>query len=205
MEWVMESQWKNFIFSVRKYQWWPLWPVREIKTEGSVHIFMDVLSSDHFFLLFLSPSYFMWKMLLMLNFTMNSLGHEKPHPNQMGSAEIYLEILDPRLIWWLMGFAAPLVRGKMEKAFVGERCFTSDVKYSWEHKNECWILKGVDYAGPESISIRSTPFRVSSSALLYISRLIPEDSISRCLDGSAMGGSGGRKSSPLHVRWHLQK
>lgn len=89
-----------------------------------------------------------------------------------------------------MEFAAPLVRGKMEKAFVGERCFTSDIKHRWEHKNECWIVKGVDYTGPESVSIRSTPSRFSSSALLYISRLIPEDSISRCLDGSAVGGLG---------------
>lgn len=104
-----------------------------------------------------------------------------------------------------MEFAAPLVRGKMKKPFVEERCFTSDIKYRWEHKNECWILKGVDYAGPESVTIRSTPSALSSSALLCISRLIPEDSISRCLDGSAMGGSGGREPSPLHVRWHLQK
>ena len=86
-----------------------------------------------------------------------------------------------------MEFAAPLVRGKMKKPFVEERCFTSDIKYRWEHKNECWILKGVDYADPESVTIRSTPSTFSSSALLCISRLIPEDSISRCLDGSCNG------------------
>lgn len=167
------------------------WSVIDMRTERSMHSFMYILTIDIF-----SPFFFPWY-FVMRRVVGAEFHNELTRPWEATSkldGENWNSRVDLGSEKNLMtgGICDSSCQRQGGESICRREVFQVEVvKYIWKCENERWKVKGVDCASPGSVSIRSIPSRPPSPALLYISRLISEDSISQAPEWVwPMGGSG---------------